>query len=63
MQLVGFTLPDKDNGKPAAAFTTAVAGIGYRNGLRRIHIITFQYPWQKIWGQYNTDEVREPYRS
>lgn len=28
MQLVGFALPDKDNGEPAAAFTAAVAGTG-----------------------------------
>lgn len=40
MQLVGFALPDKDDGEPAAAFTAAVAGAGWRDGLRRFHCST-----------------------
>jgi hypothetical protein len=34
MQLMGFALPDKDNGEPAAAFAAAVAGTGCHDRLR-----------------------------
>jgi hypothetical protein len=37
MQLVGFALPDKDEGEPAAAFAAAVAGTGCRDGLGEFH--------------------------
>ena len=40
MQLVGFALPDKDDGKPAAAFAASVAGAGCRDGLGGFHCST-----------------------
>lgn len=40
MQLVGFALPDKDDGEPAAAFAAAVTGTGCRDGLRGFHCST-----------------------
>ena len=41
VQLVGFALPDKDQGKPATAFATAAAGAGDRRGGMRFHITRF----------------------
>jgi hypothetical protein len=37
MQLVGFAIPDEDNGEPAAALTTAAAGAGYGGRLGGFH--------------------------
>jgi hypothetical protein len=39
MHLVGFALPDKDDGEPAAAFAAAVANTGYQHGLGGFHSI------------------------
>ena len=42
MQLVGFAIPDEDDGEPAAALTTAAAGAGYRGRSGGFHgCITF----------------------
>jgi hypothetical protein len=37
MQLVGFAIPDEDDGEPAAALTTAAAGAGYGGRLGGFH--------------------------
>jgi hypothetical protein len=37
MQLVGFALPDENDGKPAAALAAAVAGSGRRGSLGWFH--------------------------
>jgi hypothetical protein len=40
MQLVGFTLPDKDDGEPAATLTTLAAGAGSLQMLGGFHTST-----------------------
>jgi len=37
MQLVGFELPDENNGEPAAALTATAAGAGCRGRLGGFH--------------------------
>jgi hypothetical protein len=37
LQLVGFALPDKDNGEPAAALSAAAAGAGCRGRAGGFH--------------------------
>jgi hypothetical protein len=46
MQLVGFALPDEDEGEPAAAFATAAAGAGCRGYVMRVHVSTL---WITKW--------------
>jgi hypothetical protein len=37
LQLVGFALPDENNGEPAAALSASAAGAGSRDWLGRFH--------------------------
>jgi len=43
MQLVGFALPDKNDGEPAAALAAVAAGSGRRDSLGWFHRVITDY--------------------